>query len=83
MANAGEDTNGSQFFITFAETYWLNGKHVVFGKVLAGMKVVRAVEKVPTWSFDKPRKDVVIENCGHEIVDEPYGVPKAPTPERG
>ncbi len=76
MANAGKDTNGSQFFITVKKTSWLDGRHVVFGKVLTGMKVVRAVEKNPTDGRDKPVKDVVIVNCGAEEVDDPFAVTK-------
>ena len=63
MANAGPNTNGSQFFITVAATTWLNGNHTIFGKVINGMDVVYAISKVQTSKpGDKPLKDVVMES---------------------
>lgn len=63
MANAGKNTNGSQFFITFGSASWLNGHHTIFGEVANGMDTVRAVENAKTDGRDRPIKEIKILNA--------------------
>mmetsp|Transcript_72367 Transcript_72367/g.157876 ORF Transcript_72367/g.157876 Transcript_72367/m.157876 type:complete len:125 (+) Transcript_72367:1-375(+) len=72
MANRGPNTQGSQFFITVAPTQWLDGKHVVFGRVTRGMEIVHAMEAVGSRG-GTPSTSVTIEDCGQ--LSGPFGEP--------
>lgn len=64
MANRGKNTNGSQFFVSLRPTPHLNGKHVVFGKVVKGYEIIEGLSKLPVNEKDFPLQQVLISNCG-------------------
>ena len=68
MANAGPETNGSQFFITTVPTLWLTGKHTIFGEVVEGQEIAEKITNVPKSAQDKPIKPVVLESVVIERV---------------
>ncbi|KAJ1918260.1 Peptidyl-prolyl cis-trans isomerase B [Mycoemilia scoparia] len=74
MANAGKNTNGSQFFITTVVTSWLDGRHVVFGTVLEGMDIVSTIENTKKLPGDKPEVDIIIADSG-ELPMDAYSKP--------
>ncbi|TDH74038.1 hypothetical protein CCR75_009004 [Bremia lactucae] len=69
MANSGANTNGSQFFICFKKTSWLDGRHVVFGRALAGYEVLDAIEAVGSES-GAPSKEILITESGELFEDD-------------
>ncbi|DBB07212.1 TPA: Photosynthetic NDH subunit of lumenal location 5, chloroplastic [Trebouxia sp. C0004] len=64
MANAGPNTNGSQFFITVADTPWLNGKHVVFGQVVEGFDLCQQLQNAEVGQGSRPRQPITVASCG-------------------
>jgi len=77
MANHGRDTNGSQFFIMLTKARWLDGKHVVFGKIVKGYDVIKTLGEVPSDpSTALPKTKVTITDCGVVNLDKKYDMPE-------
>ncbi|KAI8873130.1 GE11851 [Ramicandelaber brevisporus] len=81
MANSGPNTNGSQFFITLDKTNWLDGRHVVFGKVLEGLEIVKEIGDAEVDRLDKPVKDVKIVESGELPLEAEAAEPAKPAHE--
>jgi len=67
MANSGKNTNGSQFFLCFKDTPHLDGKHVVFGKVIENIELLDILEQLETGEQDKPKSEIKIVDCGEVV----------------
>eukprot|EP00177_Eucheuma_denticulatum_P003354 GFKZ01006061.1.p1 GENE.GFKZ01006061.1~~GFKZ01006061.1.p1 ORF type:complete len:199 (-),score=28.16 GFKZ01006061.1:261-857(-) len=74
MANAGRNTNGSQFFILFKDTPWLDGRHVVFGDLIEGHDVLEKIESGKTGMSDRPIQEIEISDAGALDVSQPYAI---------
>ena len=73
MANAGPNTNGSQFFITFGKCEWIDGKHVVFGEIIEGLEMLDSLESIKVNQADRPSKIIRVIDCGEAPLE--YQIP--------
>ena len=76
MANFGPDTNGSQFYITLRSSRWLDGRNVIFGKVIEGMNVLDVVQSEETDVKNLPLRQISVKDCGINKLAKPYTLTK-------